>query len=142
MEETLPVERKNARAVWLKSRWYAVIDEVLYKKSFLKLWLWCVGPLQASYRFASVKHPQTNGLVERANKILGEGVKAQLDKGSKDWMEEISHVLWAHRTMIKSSNGDTPFSLTYETKAMIPAEIGMPTLRTIEIDMVQNEEAL
>ncbi|GKE85807.1 hypothetical protein Tco_1559549 [Tanacetum coccineum] len=34
--------------------------------------------------------------------------------------------------MIKSSNGDTPFSLTYGTKAVIPAEIGMPTLRTTE----------
>ncbi|GJU33465.1 hypothetical protein Tco_1177054 [Tanacetum coccineum] len=44
--------------------------------------------------------------------------------------------------MIKSSNGDTPFSLTYETEAVIPAEIGMPTLRTSEIDMVQNDEAL
>nr|GEX25447.1 reverse transcriptase domain-containing protein [Tanacetum cinerariifolium] len=57
-------------------------------------------------------------------------------------MEEIPHVLWAHRTMIKSSNGDTPFSLTYETEAVIPVEIGMPTLRTTEIDMVQNDEAL
>nr|GFD18458.1 reverse transcriptase domain-containing protein [Tanacetum cinerariifolium] len=28
-----------------------------------------------------------------------------------------SHVLWAHRTMIKSSNGETPFSLTYGTEA-------------------------
>ncbi|GJZ13989.1 reverse transcriptase domain-containing protein [Tanacetum coccineum] len=45
-------------------------------------------------------------------------------------MEELPHVLWAHRTMIKSSNGDTPFSLTYGTEAIIPAEIGMPTLRT------------
>ncbi|GKF56316.1 hypothetical protein Tco_0166656 [Tanacetum coccineum] len=44
--------------------------------------------------------------------------------------------------MIKSSNGDTPFSLTYGTKAVIPAKIGMPTLRTTEIDMVQNDEAL
>ncbi|GJT94993.1 reverse transcriptase domain-containing protein [Tanacetum coccineum] len=34
-------------------------------------------------------------------------------------MEEISHVLWAHRTMVKSSNGDTPFSLTYVTEAVI-----------------------
>ncbi|GJX49471.1 reverse transcriptase domain-containing protein [Tanacetum coccineum] len=47
-------------------------------------------------------------------------------------MEELPHVLWAHRTMIKSSNGDTPFSLTYGTKAIILAEIGMPTLRTAE----------
>nr|GEX99265.1 reverse transcriptase domain-containing protein [Tanacetum cinerariifolium] len=57
-------------------------------------------------------------------------------------MEEISYVLWAHRTMIKSSNGDTPFSLTYGTKAVILAEIGMPTLRTAKVDMVQNDEAL
>ncbi|GKE49268.1 reverse transcriptase domain-containing protein, partial [Tanacetum coccineum] len=106
-EETLPAERKKARA-----------------------------------RFASVKHSQAKGLAERANRSLGEGVKARLDKGSKDWMEEIPHVLWAHRTMIKSSNGDTPFSLTYQTEAVIPTEIGMPTLRTTEIDTVQNEEAL
>ncbi|GKE45058.1 reverse transcriptase domain-containing protein [Tanacetum coccineum] len=92
--------------------------------------------------FASVKHPQANGLVERANRSLGEGIKAQLDERSKDWIEEHPHVLWAHRTMIKSSNGDTSFSLTYETKAVIPAEIGMPTMRTTEIDMVQNDEAL
>nr|GEV94084.1 reverse transcriptase domain-containing protein [Tanacetum cinerariifolium] len=57
-------------------------------------------------------------------------------------MEEISHVLWAHLTMIKSSNGDTLFSLTYGTEAVIPAKIGMPTLRTVEVDMVQNNEAL
>ncbi|GKB34938.1 hypothetical protein Tco_0879880 [Tanacetum coccineum] len=31
--------------------------------------------------------------------------------------------------MIKSSHGDTPFSLTYGTEAVIPEEIGMPTTR-------------
>ncbi|GKA78783.1 reverse transcriptase domain-containing protein [Tanacetum coccineum] len=81
-------------------------------------------------------------LVERANRSLGEGIKARLDARSKNWMEELTHVLWAHRTMIKSSNGDTSFSLTYGTKAVIPAEIGMPTLRTSEVDLVQNNEAL
>ncbi|GJW21956.1 hypothetical protein Tco_0032578 [Tanacetum coccineum] len=44
--------------------------------------------------------------------------------------------------MIKSSNGDTSFSLTYGTEAVIPAEIGMPTLRTAEVDLLQNNEAL
>ncbi|GJZ08660.1 reverse transcriptase domain-containing protein [Tanacetum coccineum] len=102
---------------------------------------WCE-KLCIRQRFASVKHPQANGLVERANQSLGEGIKARLDARNKNWMEEISHVLWAYRTMIKSSNGDTPFSLTYGTEAVIPAEIGMPTLRTVEVDMVQNDEAL
>ncbi|GJS20819.1 reverse transcriptase domain-containing protein [Tanacetum coccineum] len=92
-------------------------------------------------RFASVKHPQANGLVERANQSLGKGIKARLDARSKNWMEEISYVLWAHRTMIKSSNEDTPFSLTYGMEAVIPAEVGMPILRTAEVDMVQNNEA-
>ncbi|GKD14111.1 reverse transcriptase domain-containing protein, partial [Tanacetum coccineum] len=102
---------------------------------------WCE-KLCIRQHFASVKHPQTNGLVERANRSLGEGIKARLDERSKNWMEELPHVLWAHRTMIKSSNGDTPFSLTYGTEAIIPAEIGMPILRTAEVDLVQNDEAL
>ncbi|GJU53401.1 reverse transcriptase domain-containing protein [Tanacetum coccineum] len=102
---------------------------------------WCE-KMNIHQHFASVKHPQINGLVERANRSLGEGIKARLDKGSKDWMEEVSYVLWEHYTMIKSSNEDTPFSLTYGTEAVIPAKIGMPTLRTTKIHMVQNDEAL
>ncbi|GKF42610.1 reverse transcriptase domain-containing protein, partial [Tanacetum coccineum] len=102
---------------------------------------WCE-KLCIRQHFASVKHPQTNGLVERANRSLVEGIKARLDARNKNWMKELSHVLWAHHTMIKSSNGDTPFSLTYGTEAVIPAEIGMPTLRTAEVVLVQNNEAL
>nr|GEV93004.1 reverse transcriptase domain-containing protein [Tanacetum cinerariifolium] len=64
-----------------------------------------------------------------------------MDK-NKNWVEEISYVLWAHRTMIKSSNEETPFSLTYGAEAVIPAEIGMPTLRMEKVDMVKNNEAL
>ncbi|GJY46310.1 reverse transcriptase domain-containing protein [Tanacetum coccineum] len=64
----------------------------------------CVEKLCIRQCFASVKHPQANGLVERANRSLGEGIKARLDERSKDWIEELPHVLWAHRTMIKSSN--------------------------------------
>ncbi|GKC15600.1 reverse transcriptase domain-containing protein [Tanacetum coccineum] len=73
---------------------------------------------------------------------LGEGIKARLDERSKDWIGELSHVLWAHRTMIKSINGETPFSLTYGMEAVIPAKIGMPTLWTAEVDLTKNDEAL
>ncbi|GJS17820.1 reverse transcriptase domain-containing protein [Tanacetum coccineum] len=67
---------------------------------------------------------------------------SRLDERSKDWIGELSHVLWAHRTMIKSSNGETLFSLTYATEAVIPAEIGMPTLQTAEVDLIKNDEEL
>nr|GFC42319.1 reverse transcriptase domain-containing protein [Tanacetum cinerariifolium] len=89
-----------------------------------------------------VKHPQSNGLVERANRSLGEGIKARLGEGNKNWDEELPRVLWAHRTMIKSSHGDTPFSLTYGTEAVIPTEIGMPTYRTAAVDIVYNDDEL
>nr|GEV99793.1 reverse transcriptase domain-containing protein [Tanacetum cinerariifolium] len=102
---------------------------------------WCE-KLYICQHFTSVKHPQTNNLVERANRSLGEGIKARLDERIKNWIEELPHVLWAHHTMIKSSNGDTPFSLTYGTEAVISAEIGMPTLITAKVDLVENNEAL
>nr|GEU59130.1 reverse transcriptase domain-containing protein [Tanacetum cinerariifolium] len=98
---------------------------------------WC-DKLNITQRFASVKHPQSNGLVERANRSLGEGIKARLGEGNKNWVEELPHVLWAHHTMIKSSHGDTPFSLTYGTEAVIPAEIGIPTYRTAAVDVYYN----
>nr|GEV49132.1 reverse transcriptase domain-containing protein [Tanacetum cinerariifolium] len=102
---------------------------------------WC-DKLNITQLFASVKHPQSNGLVERANRSLGEGIKSRLEEGNKNWVEELPHVLWAHRTMIKSSHGDTPFSLTYETEAVIPTEIGMPTYRTATVDVMNNDEEI
>ncbi|GJT04606.1 reverse transcriptase domain-containing protein [Tanacetum coccineum] len=44
---------------------------------------WCEKLCIRQY-FASVKHPQASGLVERENKSLGEGIKARLDERSKD----------------------------------------------------------
>nr|GEW27167.1 reverse transcriptase domain-containing protein [Tanacetum cinerariifolium] len=102
---------------------------------------WC-DKLNITQRFAPVKHPQSNGLVERANRSLREGIKARMGEGNKNWVEELPHVLWAHRTMIKSSHVDTPSSLTYGTEAVIPVEIGMPTYRTAVLDVVYNDEEL
>nr|GEX25107.1 reverse transcriptase domain-containing protein [Tanacetum cinerariifolium] len=151
---TLPADSKKARAAKRKSWRFAVVNRTLYKKSFLGPWLrfglpreiisdngkrfqddpfkdWCE-KLCIRQHFASIKHLQTNGLVERAYRNLREGIKARLDARSKNWMKELPRVLWAHRTMIKSSNGDTRFLLTYRTEAVIPTEIGMPTLRMSE----------
>nr|GEU87350.1 reverse transcriptase domain-containing protein [Tanacetum cinerariifolium] len=101
-----------------------------------------VATITGEQRFASVKHPQSNGLVERANRSMGEGIKARLGEGNKNWVEELPRVLWVHRTMIKSSHDDTPFSLTFETEAVIPTDIEMPTYRTAAVDVVNNDEEL
>nr|GEW16014.1 reverse transcriptase domain-containing protein [Tanacetum cinerariifolium] len=102
---------------------------------------WC-DKLNITQRFASVKHPQSNGIIKRANRSLREGIRTRLGEGNKNWVEELPHVLWANRTMIKSSHGDTPFSLTYGTEAVIPAEIGMLVYCTATVDVVYNDEEL
>nr|GEW95430.1 reverse transcriptase domain-containing protein [Tanacetum cinerariifolium] len=111
-EGVLPEEKKKARIVRRKAGRYTVINEVLYEKSFIGPWLQCVGPLQANY------------------------VLREINEGSCSM-----HA--GPRSMVAKalSNGETPFSLTYGTKAVIPAKVGMPTLRTVEVDIAQNNEA-
>ncbi|GJR27364.1 reverse transcriptase domain-containing protein [Tanacetum coccineum] len=79
---------------------------------------------------------------ERANKSLVEGIKASLGRDRARWVDELPNVLWAHRTSLKQSNGETPFSLTYGSEAVIPTEIGMPTYRTMMIREDENEDEL
>ncbi|GKD31245.1 reverse transcriptase domain-containing protein [Tanacetum coccineum] len=130
-EETLPVDVNKARAV------HRPILRNLQQK------LTPITSLWPFYKWGiDISGPFLEGPGKVKFLIVAIDYFTKLDARSKNWMEEISHVLWAYRTMIKSSNGDTPFSLTYGTEEVIPVEIGMPTLRIAEVDMVQNNEAL
>ncbi|GKB93868.1 hypothetical protein Tco_0980005 [Tanacetum coccineum] len=44
--------------------------------------------------------------------------------------------------MKKTINGETPFSLTHDTEAIIPAEIGMPTHRMSKLNEKTNDQEL
>ncbi|XP_070041187.1 uncharacterized protein [Nicotiana tomentosiformis] len=44
--------------------------------------------------------------------------------------------------MAKSSMGETPFSLVYGAEALIPMEVGEPTMRYFQKDEEANNEAL
>ncbi|XP_022024135.1 uncharacterized protein LOC110924438 [Helianthus annuus] len=82
-----------------------------------------------------------NGQVERANRSIVEGIKKRLGKEGVSWLDELPHVLWAHRTMPKTSTRETPFSLTYGTEAVIPAEVAIPTPR-MQQSQEENEQEL
>ncbi|GJR14080.1 reverse transcriptase domain-containing protein [Tanacetum coccineum] len=56
------------------------------------------------------------------------------------WVDELSQVLWAYRTTPKSSNRETPFSLVYGSKAIIPIEISVETKRVQDFDSKENEK--
>ncbi|GJS74084.1 reverse transcriptase domain-containing protein [Tanacetum coccineum] len=51
---TLPGDRKEASKLCIKARQYELLDGILYKRSFLKPWLRCVGPLQADYMIREI----------------------------------------------------------------------------------------
>ncbi|GKB93906.1 reverse transcriptase domain-containing protein [Tanacetum coccineum] len=86
--------------------------------------------------------------------IVSDNGKQFSDKPFKDWCEKLNITQrftsikhpqsngLAHRMMIKSSHGDTPFSLTYGTEAVIPVKIGMPTYRIAVVDAIHNDEEL
>ncbi|GJY84061.1 reverse transcriptase domain-containing protein [Tanacetum coccineum] len=71
-----------------------------------------------------------------------QGIKTRLHQEGASLVEELPNVLWAHRMMPKISNGETPFSLAYDTEAVIPAEIGIPKRQIIQRLEEENEEAL
>ena len=45
-------------------------------------------------------------------------------------MDELPGVLWAYRTTARRSTDISPFVVTYRMEAIIPIEIGMPTIRS------------
>jgi len=49
-------------------------------------------------------------------------------------------VLWAYRCTPQSVRNESPFSLVYSADAMIPVEIGKPSLRLELYDPVQNHQ--
>ncbi|XP_016166220.1 uncharacterized protein LOC107608944 [Arachis ipaensis] len=87
-------------------------------------------------KFSSVEHPQTNGQVKSANKVILLGLKKCLDNKKGAWADELASVLWSYRTTEQSSTGETPFLLTYGVDAVIPVEIGEPSPRLLlaEVD--------
>ncbi|GKE01045.1 reverse transcriptase domain-containing protein, partial [Tanacetum coccineum] len=62
-------------------------------------------------------------LINKPLKSWAEGIKTSVYQEGAGWVEELPNVLWAHITMPKISNGETPFSLAYGTEAVIQVEI-------------------
>ncbi|XP_021974608.1 uncharacterized protein LOC110869682 [Helianthus annuus] len=95
--------------------------------------------MKIEHTLSSVAHPQGNGQVESVNKSIIEGIKARLGTKRRGWVDELPSILWAYRTMPKTSTGETPFSLVYGSEAVIPSEVGLPSPRLTAVYTVDNE---
>ncbi|KAK3035115.1 hypothetical protein RJ639_032617 [Escallonia herrerae] len=101
----------------------------------------CEG-LSICLRFTSVAHPQSNGQTENMNRSILQGLKRKLDDAKGAWVDELPKVLWAYRTTPHSVTGETPFLLCFGTEALLPVEVGLPTVRVLQFSEAENEENL
>ena len=80
--------------------------------------------------YSTPRYPQSNGQDEASNKTLLNALKKRLDSAKGKWVEELPRVLWAYRTTDRKPTGVSPFALTYGMEAVVPIEIGLPTIQT------------
>ena len=69
-------------------------------------------------------------------------IKTRLEGAKGIWLEELSSVLWAYRTSIRTPIGKTPFRLAYGSEAAILAEVGLTSFRVDNHNEGRNDEAM
>ena len=74
--------------------------------------------------------PKMNGIVEAANKNIKKIIQKMVDT-YKDWHEMLPFALHGYRTFVRTSTGETLFSLVYGMEVVLPIEVEIPYLRVI-----------
>ena len=92
--------------------------------------------------YSSLAHSQANGQVEVTNQSLLKIIKTRLEGAKGIWPDELPSVLWAHRTMVRTPTGETPFRLAYGSEAIIPIEVGITSYRVDNHNEGKNDEAM
>nr|CAN61935.1 hypothetical protein VITISV_001429 [Vitis vinifera] len=80
--------------------------------------------------YSTPHYPQSNGQAKATNKTLIIVLNKRLEQAKEKWVEELPSVLWAYQTTLGRPTGNTPFALAYGMDAIIPTEIGLPTIWT------------
>ena len=92
--------------------------------------------------YSSPAHPQANGQVKVTNRSLLKIIKTWLEGAKGIWLEKLPSILWAYRTIARTPIRETPFRLTYQSEAVIPAEVGLISYRVDNHNESKNDEAV
>ena len=92
--------------------------------------------------YSSPAHPQSNEQAEVTIRTLKAVLKTKLEDLKGKWVEYLPKVLWAYKTMHKSTTQETPFALAFGTKAVAPVEVGLKSPRIEFANVDHNEEVL
>jgi hypothetical protein len=77
-----------------------------------------------------VYHSQSNGAVEKANRLIFTIIKKILEDQPKGkWIEELPRGVWSHNTFVYKAMGFTPFQLLYGVEPVTPEEIKLRSAR-------------
>jgi len=71
-----------------------------------------------------------NRAVEAANKNIKKIIQKMI-VSYKDWHEMLPFALHGYRTSVRTSTGETPFSLVYGMEVVLPFEVEVPSLRIL-----------
>jgi hypothetical protein len=81
--------------------------------------------------FASVRHLESNGLVDRANGIIMIGImKLIFNQPRGKWPDELIKVVWSHNTNVSRSTCFTSFKILFCDEAITPEEAKTGSIRT------------
>ncbi|XP_042460740.1 uncharacterized protein LOC122044296 [Zingiber officinale] len=84
----------------------------------------------------------TEDATEVVNREIVRGLKVKLDHVGGSWVDELPGILWAYRTTPRESTGLTPFNLVYGNEAVVPLEVGIPSVRRMMYDGENTERRL
>ena len=68
-------------------------------------------------------HPQTDGLVERFNSTLCDGLSMYVSTHQKDWDKHLPLILFAYRVAPNATTGESPFYLLYGREPRLPLDV-------------------
>lgn len=69
-------------------------------------------------------------------------MKRKLDEEKTEWVNELPGVLMGYRASVRTPTGQSLFALVYGAEAVLPIERIIPTSRTRNYDVSQNEDLL
>ena len=69
-------------------------------------------------------------------------IKTQLEGAKVIWPEELPSVLWAYRKTVRTTTGETPFRLAYESEAFFPTKVGLTSYRVDNYDEMRNNNVM
>ncbi|GJY67603.1 reverse transcriptase domain-containing protein [Tanacetum coccineum] len=156
---------------------------VIYRRSFLKPWLQCVGPLQADYVIREI-HEGSCSMHVGPRYVVANAMRLgyywpTMHRDERNWGIDIAgpfpegpgnvkflmvaldyFTKWIEAKAVSTITGNQVKKFVWENKVcrfglpgeivldnskqftVIPAEIGMPTYRTMAVDVVHNDEEL